>query len=455
MVIQDRFATFIKSEGLCWPTDRVVLAVSGGMDSMLMLHLFAQARYDIGVAHCNFSLRGAESDADEQLVRAAAKRLGLPFHTQRFDTEAYAEKHGISIQMAARDLRYAWLEEVRQAGSYDCIAVAHHLNDSLETALINWVRGTGLAGMVGISPKRGRIIRPLLFATRDEVADAVGRWGLDYREDASNRSVKYARNKIRLEVVPALKELNPGLEQTFATNSFFFSESLELVRRETERYRAQLLVEYEEGRFRLRRQAIAELVPQRLLVSELLRPFGFGVAAVDDLLDMGEDVSGKQFETRSHVLYVDREFVFIHPHPPAATTDHAVIVRLDEPVRWGDYEFVATESSDTRILADPSAVQFDAALLTLPLRVRGWRRADAFRPLGMRGSKKLSDYFVSIKIPRFQKDRVPIVTTAAGDIAWVAPYRMDDRFKITDKTKKVITLTCVRVAQRNGCSEPT
>lgn len=446
MVILDRFAAFVKSERLCQPHDRVLLAVSGGMDSMLMLHLFVQAGYTLGVAHCNFSLRGADSDADEQLVRDAAARLGLPFHTRRFETESYAATHGISIQMAARDLRYAWLEEIRQTGGYRFIAVAHHLNDSLETALINWVRGTGLAGMSGISPKRGWIIRPLLFATREEVAEAVECLALDYREDASNRSVKYARNKIRLEVVPALKELNPSLEKTFAANVFFFSESLELVEREAERCRAQLLEEYEDGRFRLSRQAITALVPQRLLLTEMLRPFGFGVSAVNDLLGIDEDVSGKQIETDSHVLYVDREYVFIHPRWSALPGGEAVIAHVDEAVRWGNYEFVATESSDTRIVADPCSVQFDAALLPLPLRVRGWRHADTFRPLGMRGSKKLSDYFVSMKIPLFQKEHIPIVTTAAGDIAWVAPYRMDDRFKITDKTKKVITLTCVHVA---------
>lgn len=447
MEIQDGFAAFVKSESLCQSQDRILLAVSGGMDSMLMLHLFSSAGYTFGVAHCNFALRGEDSDADERLVRDTAHQLGHPCYVRRFETETYAAAQGISIQMAARDLRYASLEETRQTEGYDYIAVAHHLNDSMETALINWVRGTGLAGMAGISPKRGQIIRPLLFATREEVASAVNALGLAYREDASNQSVKYTRNKLRLDVIPMLKELNPGLERTFEANSFFFAESLELLQMETDRLRNELLEEYEPGRFRLRRAAIAQLKPKRLLVSELLRPFGFAVAAVNDLLGMDERVSGKQIESTGAVLYVDREYVFIQPKHAAPHNHDALIVRADERVQWGDYEFMASESSDVSVHANPHRAQFDADALSFPLRVRSWQPADAFRPLGMQGSKKLSDYFVSIKMPVFRKESVPIVTTATGDIVWVAPYRMDDRFKITDKTKKVITLSCVRVGQ--------
>lgn len=446
MEIQDGFAAFVKSEGLCEPQDRILLAVSGGMDSMLMLHLFSSAGYTFGVAHCNFALRGEESDADEQLVRDTAHRLGRPFYVQRFDTQNYGAAHGISIQMAARDLRYAWLEETRQAEGYDYIAVAHHLNDSMETALINWVRGTGLAGMAGIAPKRGQVIRPLLFATREEVALAVETLGLAYREDGSNQSVKYTRNKLRLDVIPMLKELNPGLERTFAANIFFFTESLELLQMEANRLRGELLEEYEPGHFRLRRKAIAQLKPKRLLLTELLRPFGVAVAAVNDLLGMDESASGKHIEAPKAVLHVDRAYVFIHPRVPPATSREVIIAGAGERVRWGEYEFIASESSDIRVHADPHTAQFDADALSFPLRVRSWQLADTFQPLGMQGSKKLSDYFVSIKMPVFRKESVPIVTTATGDIAWVAPHRMDDRFKITDKTKKVITLTCVRVA---------
>lgn len=446
MEILDRFAAFVKSEELCQPGDRILLAVSGGMDSMLLLHLFSSAGYALGVAHCNFALRGDDSDADEQLVRDTANRLGVPCHVRRFDTEGYATANGISIQMAARDLRYAWLEETREAGGYACIAVAHHLNDSLETALINWVRGTGLAGMVGILPKRGKVIRPLLFATREEVATAVETFGLAYREDASNQSVKYARNKIRLEVIPKLKELNPDLERTFAENTFFFAESLELVRMQVARLREELVEEYAPGHFRISRQAVASLVPQRLLVAELLRPFGFSVAAVGDLLRMAADASGKQVEAADYVLHIDREQLFIHPRLAAPARGEALVERVGESVRWGEYEFVASESTDASIQMDRHIAQFDADALSFPLRIRSWQLADAFRPLGMGGTKKLSDYFVSMKIPAFRKDRIPIITTEAGEIVWVAPHRMDDRFKITGKTKKVITLTCVRVA---------
>lgn len=446
MDIHQDFVAFIEKERLCERDSCILLAISGGMDSMLMLHLFASAGYRFAVAHCNFTLRGDESDADEQLVKSVAKRLGVPFYVQTFDTEAYARRNGISIQMAARDLRYEWLEELCIAEGYDHIAVAHHLNDSLETALLNWVRGTGLAGMRGILPKRDRIIRPLLFATRERIETTVKSLGVDYREDESNRSAKYARNKIRMEVVPALKVLNPDLEHTFAENVFFFSESLELLRMQVANLRDEILDEYVPGRFRITRQAISSLRPQRLLLSGLLQPFGFSINAMDDLLGIAEDVSGKEIPAADYVLYVDREYVFIHPRTVDSGKGEVLIDQLGVPVRWGHYEFVAATSSETAILKQNNIAQFDAQGLSFPLRIRAWKIADSFRPLGMNGAKKLSDYFVSIKVPVFEKSEIPIVTTADGQIVWVAPHRMDDRFKITDKTKNVITLTCSHVA---------
>lgn len=445
MDVHHEFQRFVSAEQLFAPDMRILLAVSGGMDSMLMLYLFASSGVEFGVAHCNFALRGSASDADEQLVRTAAQRLDAPFHVRTFDTEGYARTHGVSIQMAARDLRYAWLEEVREAEGYDYVAVAHHLNDSLETALLNWARGTGLAGMRGIVAKRDRIVRPLLFATRAQVENTVKRLGIVYRDDESNRSTKYARNKIRLEIIPLLKQLNPDLERTFAENTFFFSESLDVVQQQTERLRAKLLDAYLPGRFRIARQAIAELAPQRLLLVELLRPFGFPARTIQDLLRMADTVSGKQFTSDEYTLYVDREYVFIHPRLDQESAQEVLIKTLGVPVRWGQYEFLADCSSDRAIGRECNTAKFDADTVRMPLRVRSWKLADAFQPLGMKGTKKISDYFVSLKIPVFEKVEIPIVTTADDHIAWVAPYRMDNRFKITDKTKKVITLTCRRL----------
>src|SRR5690606_25853512 len=204
MSVHERFVRYLEEEIHCQPGDRILLAVSGGKDSVLMAHLFARLAYPIGLAHCNFNLRGVESDADEVLVNRLARQLDVPFYTTAFDTEAYAEAHGVSIQMAARDLRYEWLETIRTSQGYDYIAIAQHQNDHLETLLLNLVRGTGLRGLRGIQPKRGHIIRPLLFLTADEVASEVAKQGLEYRDDVSNFSTKYARNKIRLEVIPKL-----------------------------------------------------------------------------------------------------------------------------------------------------------------------------------------------------------------------------------------------------------
>lgn len=447
MDIQSDFEAFIKKEGLCQPGDRIILAVSGGMDSMLMLHLFAGVGYEFAVAHCNFSLRGEDSDRDEQLVREVSERLALPFYVRTFDTEGYAQSHGISIQMAARDLRYDWLEDLRQAEDYDYIAVAHHLNDSMETALFNWVRGTGLAGMRGILPKRGRVIRPLLFATREKIVQAVAHYGVDYRDDKSNYATKYARNKIRLEVIPALKQINPSLEHGFAEHTFLFSESLELVEAHVAKIRAEIVDEYDFGRFRICRKAIANLNPQRLLLAELLRPFGFSISATTELASLSGSASGKEISSDRYTVHIDREYIFILPHNTNIGVEDVSIEGADTSVKWGGYEFSITVSTDTTIKRGRHVAQFDADMLSFPLRIRSWKLADTFYPLGMgRRKKKLSDYFVSMKIPVFEKESVPILANAKDQIAWVVPYRMDDRFKITEKTKKVITLTCLPVA---------
>ena len=442
MTVQERFSQFLDEQALCQPDGRILLAVSGGKDSVLMTHLFAGAGYAIGIAHCNFQLRGADADADEALVNRLARQLDAPFYTTAFDTETYARSHGISIQMAARDLRYAWLETIRASQGYDCIAVAQHQNDHLETLLLNLVRGTGLGGLRGIHPKRGRIIRPLLFLTAAEVAAEVGRQGLDYRDDASNFSTKYARNKIRLEVIPKLKELNPALEHTMAENMAHFTDAQTVLQRYVSELRDQLFMPKQVGEgkeWHIPIAGLSTLEPQLFLLYELFKPYGFSEAVLADLVEALDGISGKQFFSPSHVLYLDRQTVVMRRSEPF-TDDVATIHEADKSVCWGECRFEAGWSTDTVVRADPSIAQFDADRLVFPLRIRSWQPGDAFHPLGMGGRKKLSDFFVSLKIPAHDKHRVPVVVNGNGDIIWVAPHRMDNRYKITAETKKVFTL---------------
>ncbi len=442
MSVHELFIRYLGEQALCQQGDRILLAVSGGKDSVLMTHLFASAGYTIGIAHCNFRLRGVEADADEALVSRLARQLDVPFYITAFDTAEHAQSNGISIQMAARDLRYGWLETIRASQGYDCVAVAQHQNDHLETLLLNLVRGTGLSGLRGIQPKRDRIIRPLLFLTAAEVAAEVGRQGLAYRDDASNFSTKYARNKIRLEVIPRLKELNPALEQTMAANMVHFTDAHTALHRYVAELRDRFFVPKQiDGaeEWHIRIAELTTLHPQLFLLYELFKPYGFSEAVLADLANAWNGIPGKQFFSPSHVLYLDRQTVVMRRREPFAD-EVTTIHEASESICWGGARFESDWSIDTVVNTDPDIAQFDAELMVFPLTIRSWRTGDAFHPLGMGGSKKLSDFFVSLKIPAYRKHRVPVVVNGNGDILWVVPYRMDNRYKITAKTKKVFTL---------------
>ncbi len=442
MNIQERFVHQLRTQALCTPADRILLAVSGGRDSVLMATLFVQAGYRVGIAHCNFGLRGEASDADEALVRNLAREFEVPFYRAAFPTADYAKQQGISIQMAARELRYEWFETTRATQGYDYIAVAQHQSDSTETVLLNLVRGTGLAGLGGIQPKRGRIIRPLLFLTGAEVTEAVAQLGLAYRDDESNYATKYARNKIRLEVVPRLKELNPELDRTFGANMTHFAAAYEVVRHHVEQLRNELFKPLNPTSWTIPIDLLLALQPQQFLLYELFRPFHFTDAVLRDLAGaLPGSIPGKQFASPTHVLHVDRGQLIL---VPAGESDgkSAVLESPEAGVRWANYHFKATLTDDVAIHPHPHAVQLDADKLIFPLEIRSWQRGDVFRPLGMKGTRKLSDFFISLKIPRYQKQEVPLVVNGNGDILWVAPYRMADHYKISAITKKVLTLAC-------------
>ena len=407
-----------------------------------MTHLFARAGYTVGIAHCNFRLRGADADADEALVNRLARQLGVPFYATAFDTEGYAREQGISIQMAARDLRYDWLETIRVSQDYDFIAVAQHRNDHVETMLLNLVRGTGLGGLRGILPERGSIIRPLLFLTAEEVMAEVARQELEYRDDASNFSTKYARNKIRLEVIPKLKELNPALERTMAENMAHFTDAHTVLQQYIADMRNRLFeakVEEGEEEWHIPIAALAELHPQRFMLFELFKPYGFTEAVLADLATALPGIPGKQFASPSHMLYVDRGVVVLKRHG-AHSGGVTVINGPGSTVSWGSHRFEPGLATDTTVRPNAHVAQFDADRLVFPLQIRSWHTGDTFHPLGMKGSKKLSDFFVSLKIPVHRKAHVPVVVNGNGDILWVVPYRMDNRYKITAETKKVFTL---------------
>ncbi|MEO6522973.1 MAG: tRNA lysidine(34) synthetase TilS [Mucilaginibacter sp.] len=436
MLPVQQFENFITQHRLFEPGGRVLAAVSGGRDSVVLAHLLKQAGIDFGIAHCNFQLRPTEALAEQEFTKNLAKSLDVPFYTTNFDAAGYAHQKGISTQMAARALRYEWFEQIRYSFNYDCIAVAHHQNDSVETILLNLTRGTGIAGMHGILPKNGLIIRPILFLNRDEVDAIVADNGLQYMEDSSNASSKYARNKLRHEVIPRLKELNPKLEETFDNNIERFRELEQLLDIRLNELRPRLLVPYGDE-IHINIAAVKSLSPQRLLLFALLNPYGFSETVINDIISSLDKHSGRVFEAPGYVMVLDRNKLILSKSK--AAVDTVLINREDSEVTYGNYKINLLHDDSPLIVKDnPMALSVDAEALIYPLQVRSWQHGDYFIPMGMTGRKKLSDYFVSEKIPVNQKDQIPILVNGNGDVIWIGGYRPDERYKVSALTKKVI-----------------
>ena len=440
MAALKQFLSFIKQHALCEADERILLAVSGGRDSILMTHLFKQAGFNFAIAHCNFNLRGEESIADEEFTSDLALKLDVPFFCTSFNTEEFARENHISIQMAARDLRYQWLEKIRTDFDYQYIAVAQHQSDIVETVLLNLVRGTGISGMHGILPKRDRIIRPMLFLTRDEIDNLVQNENITYRDDSSNKSSKYARNKIRLEVIPKLKELNPHLEETFAGNTKRFAELEILLKNTVLNLRKSLLQESGSDEYCIDLESLKKLEPLKTLLFELFKPFSFTEAVLGDLVKSWNGNSGKVFNSSSHQLILDRNSVLLSRKSPVKIEKYKL--NDDEEFTWHKkkYRSFVTVAESYQLTKDSNILQADHSLLVFPLTLRTWQKGDFFHPLGMKGKKKLSDYFIEQKIPLNKKSQVGILENGNGDIVWVCSHRPDDRYKITKASKKIFIL---------------
>ena len=432
MLPQQDFKDYIIQNALFTDQHKILLTVSGGRDSVLMAHLFKLSGYDFGIAHCNFNLRADESQRDEHFVRMLAATLDAPFYVTHFQTSEYAAEHNISTQMAARELRYEWFEKIRTEHGYDLIAVAQHQDDAIETVLLNLTRGTGIAGLHGILPKRGRLIRPMLFLSRAKIDQMISDHHIDFVEDSSNLSANYARNKIRLKVIPQLKEINPNFERTFEQNIQRFSETEQVLQKVITTLRQEIVVE-KNGSVHLSIQKIASLQPRRLLLFELLRPFGFSEHAVVDLIAALNKQSGTSFYSNTHRIVVDRQdliiselndqeqaLVFIHDEDRTVLLiHHQILISATEGAYF--------ESSDNKAYVD-------ADKLIYPLIVRYRQEGDKFMPMGMTTFKKLSNFLIDEKVPLSEKDKVPLLLNGNGEIIWVAGWRQDNRYKVDVST---------------------
>ena len=437
------FRAFISRHQLFEPDQKILLAVSGGKDSVLMVHLFKQAGLNFGIAHCNFQLRSEESMRDEAFVKMLAATLDVPFHVTHFNTKAYAKAQRCSTQMAARDLRYAWFEQIRTTEGYEGIALAHHQNDAIETMLINLTRGTGISGLHGIAPKRDRLIRPLLFLSREDIEALIEKENIDYVEDSSNLSDHYARNKIRLHVIPQLKAINPVLEQTFAQNIQRFQEAEMIIQQTVLSIRTKLFEESPTG-VSIQIEAIKALNPRNLLCYELLKPYNFNESLTNEVLSSLEKQSGTSFYSSTHRVTLDRHRLMITPlEGQPASSEPASVLGINQLIHPAAQQVVLSRHLLNIRYAEGNGYNRDGNayvdhdLLIYPLVLRSRQPGDVFVPLGMKTHKKLSDFFIDEKVPLPEKDKIPLLINGNGDIIWVAGMRQDNRYKVTATTKKV------------------
>ena len=438
----DRLKRFIAERHLFGKQHNVLLAVSGGMDSVVMTHLFADGGFKFGIAHCNFGLRGAESDEDERFVKSLAEQLAVPFFSQRFDTGAVGQERGISIQMTARELRYQWLEETRQQNGFTHVATAHHLYDSVETAIHNFIRGTGIRGLRGMLPKTGKLIRPILFAKRSEIAAYAAAGSIAFREDTSNVDPKYTRNRIRHEVIPLMRAINPGFDNSMVESLTNFRDA-ELIYEQTMQRLRKRLLDKRHSDWYIPVIGLKKLPYGRSVLFELIRDFGFNISQVDDILHSLDGPSGKMFEAEHHRLVKDRRFLIISSRDIGKSS--WMMINLGEEVVQADgvtLRLMTLSSDGYTIDHNPAIASLDVDAVEFPLTLRKWKPGDYFFPFGMKGKKKVSKFFKDEKIPIPDKERTWILLS--GDrVVWVVGHRIDNRFRITEKTKNVCRLEVI------------
>jgi tRNA(Ile)-lysidine synthase len=439
MALFEEFRTFARENKLFSENDRILLAVSGGIDSMVMLHLFTRMGSGIVVAHCNFKLRENESDLDEELVGNYAASTNIPFIPVSFDTSGYAAEQGISIQMAARELRYDWFEKIKAEKKCSLIAVAHNLNDNIETLLINLIRGTGLTGLTGMKPSSGGIIRPLLFATRAAIEEYRSEFGVPYREDRSNAENKYTRNKIRHLVIPVLREIISSVEK-HSTNGLYGLPA--------SKHTYPLIFVTSDRSYHRKEAGHLSLIVKNWLntaaagqcfsnFSTLLESLNRLQVTFRKLIRAG---TGKQLFTPSHRILRNRDEIIVSPLG-RNRQDPMLIESVADLLNLPLIRSVSVNTVDEnfRISRNPRIACIDRDLISLPLTVRRWKEGDWFHPLGMAGRKKLSDYFVDRKYSLLQKEETMILESA-GKIVWVMGDRLDDRFRVTESTTTVLLI---------------
>lgn len=440
-----RLQEFIRKEKIFNPGEGLLLAVSGGLDSSVLCHLLFNAGWKAEIAHCNFQLRGEESRRDEAFVRSLGEKYQAPVHVTAFDTAAYAEQHKLSTQVAARELRYAWLEQLRAERGLAAVVTAHHMQDNVETLWMNLSKGTGMAGLHGILPLQGRIARPLLFATREEIAAYAAAEGLDYVEDSSNITDKYTRNYFRHHILPPLRDIYPDVVKQTGASIARFREAEELYQQALGVHKKKLLVQKGQEFF-IPLIRFSQARPLATIAYELLKPFNCSAAQALQVIALLDAEPGKYISTGTHRIVRDRKWFIITPLNTAEAS-YFIIEEEQDLLQLPGLQFSFREAANNAhaVSTDPLVACIDKAALQYPLMLRKWKQGDYFYPLGMIRKKKLSRFFIDQKLSLPQKEKVWVLESGKK-IVWVAGMRIDNRFRVTEKTRKVLRVTMTEAA---------
>lgn len=437
--MKNNFQKFIITNKLFCKDDLLLVAVSGGIDSCVLLNLLYENNYNCLVAHCNFGLRGSDSENDELFVKNLAKNYNYKFVSKKFDTINFASQNSLSIQMSARDLRYNYFEEIRKKYNCKSILTAHHADDNIETIFINLLRGTGLKGLTGIPVKINFISRPLLFAFRNQINSYALKNKLQWREDSSNKANKYLRNKIRHKLVPLLEEISSSSKKTllrnienFTNENNYFSDKLKKdISRISKETTEQVIIDIEE----LKKNNF-----NKVILYEIISKYGFNPKQTNKIFDSLSNESGKMFYSSTHCLNKDRENLIITPLIENKKQEYLInktCKKLSVPVNMNIYRQEWNKKS--KIITDNNIAMLDADIIEFPLKIRHWKKGDYFYPLGKNNQKKLSDFFIDNKVPNSLKRKLWLIESG-NKIVWICNYRIDNRFKITNSTKNIILL---------------
>jgi tRNA(Ile)-lysidine synthase len=457
MNLLEKFTAYIKQQHLFQSKDKLLLAVSGGVDSIVLCELCKQAGYDFAIAHCNFQLRGEESERDEKFVRELGKKYDVEVLVKKFDTLEFAKRMSIGTQEAARGMRYIWflnisVEKMQLNTGWHVtiypdspkwwVATAHQLNDNIETLLMNFFKGTGIKGLRGISKTADmmlpNLIRPLLFATRKEIEEFAIENNLSWVEDSSNASDKYTRNYFRNKLIPAIQQVFPEVESNLADNISRFKE-VEMLYNQAVQLHKQKLIEEKGNEIHIPVLKLQKTKPVATVIYEIIKDYNFTSHQTEDVITLLQSESGKYIQSSTHRIIKNRKWLIISPNQTAAA-QNILIEESDKQITFTEGKLQIEKYSTFNINHSPLTAQLDLSQIKFPLLLRKWKQGDYFYPLGMQKKKKLSRFFIDQKLSLTQKEKVWVVESNKK-ILWVIGMRIDDRFKITDKTKEVLQIS--------------